>query len=693
MHPGHSNRPGPGGRRRRHRLVAALAAAACAAAVALTTAGAVPSASAETSHRAQATAAAVDTLASTPPMGWNDWNRFGCDINEKIVRQTADAIVSSGLADDGYRYVNVDDCWEASSRDANGNLRNDPEKFPSGMAALADYVHAKGLKFGIYTAAGDLTCQHRPGSGGHYAADAQQFAAWGVDYVKFDWCGAKNGSPQQLADQFRSALNATDRPMLLTVSRHGEPWGWSPQPAQTTRSTADIEDNWNTMLRNVEEEAGLAKYAGPGHWNDPDMLEVGNGGLSATTYRAHFSLWSLLAAPLISGTDLRNASPQTLRILGNREVIAVDQDRAGVEGDRIFTDGDREVWVKPLADGSRAVVLFNRGVTARRIGTTARAVGLPHADTYTVRDLWAHRTRISAGPISAFVPPHGAAMYRISARSHAPAATAPLTTLAGSTGLLPAGKPTPVTMRLSTAGRRLLTDVRMGLAAPAGWKVTPEGHPGDQTANRRHPARATFTVTPPADANPGGARLHLTASYRAADQQRTSVRIGDQVVVPPPAPAGAAALSNHPGLESDNGWYMPLRVNKSFGDDFCGDCGNTLTLDGHQFATGLGTYASSQVSYYLGGACSTLDLTAGVDDEVADMTWPRPYNPVGTVSFRVYGDGHELLSTDTMHVGEQPVHRVLDVSGVRELKLVNSSSGDGNFLDHGDWAGLQASCS
>ena len=694
MRPFHpTNRPGAGRRRWGRDTAGALAAAGCAAAITLSSVGTAPPASAADGHEPSANATATGTLAATPPMGWNDWNRFGCDINEQIVRQTADAIVSSGLADAGYEYVNVDDCWEATSRDANGNLTNDPEKFPSGMAALADYVHAKGLKFGIYTAAGDFTCQHRPGSGGHYAADAQQFASWGVDYVKFDWCGAKNGSPQQLAAQFRTALDATGRPLLLTASRHGEPWTWSPQPAQTTRSSADIEDNWNTMLRNVEEEAGLAKYAGPGHWNDPDMLEVGNGGMSATTYQAHFSLWSLLAAPLISGTDLRDASPQTLSILGNREVIAVDQDQAGVQGDRIFTDGDREVWVKPLADGSRAVVLFNRGITARQIDTTAGAVGLPQARDYAVRVLWAHDTRVSSGPISAFVPPHGAAMYRISAPSDRSATLSPLTTLAASTGLLPAGKPSPVTVSLSNAGPRPLAQVRLSLTAPAGWRVTREDRPGRQTADRGQPALATFTVTPPADVEPGAAQLNLTASYRAADRQdSSSSQVADQVVVPPAAPAGDAALSDHPLLENDNGWYIPLRVDRSFGDDFCGDCGNRLTLAGQQFATGLGTYASSQVSYYLGGACSSLDLTVGVDDEVAGMTWPRPYNPVGTVAFHVYGDGHELLSTDTMQVGDQPVHQILDVTGIRELKLVNSSAGDGNFLDHGDWAGLQATC-
>jgi alpha-galactosidase len=646
-----------------------------------------------TAARSAPSAPEAASPALTPPMGWNDWNRFGCNIDETIVRQTADALVSSGLAADGYRYVNVDDCWEAPQRTAQGELTADPAKFPSGMKALADYVHGLGLKFGLYTAAGDWTCQHRPGSGGHYATDAATFASWGVDYVKFDWCGAQ-GDPEQLADQFRSALDGTGRPIVLSVSRHGEGWTWRTHPAQLWRTSADIDDNWNTMLRNAEEEAGIAGAAGPGHWNDPDMLEVGNGAMTATEYRAHFSLWAVLAAPLISGTDLRGASPQTLSILGNREVIAVDQDLAGREGDRIFSDGDREVWVKPLADGGRAVVLFNRGVTARRISTTAQAVGLPSSSRYAVHDLWAHSTTYSTGSLTAFVPPHGAAMFRV--EPTAPASAGAMTTLSAAPGLLPAGRAAPVEVRLETAGQQPLTGVRLALSGPAGWRITPAGHMVGAAAPG-HPATAQFRVTPPAgDRNTGTpATLTAHATYQAADSHApTSMNADDGVVVPPAAPTGDIALSHHPRLENDNGWYLPAKVDHSFGDDFCGDCtGGTLSLDGHTFATGLGTYASSQMSYYLGGNCSSLDVTVGVDDEVANMSWPLPQNPVGTATFAIYGDGHLLLGTGKMSFGDHAVHRVLDVRGVHELKLVNTSAKDGNFLDHADWAGMRATCS
>ena len=224
----------------------------------------------------------------TPPMGWNSWNHFHCAVSEQVVEQTADAIVASGLRDAGYRYVNVDDCWEAPERDAQGRLQADPNTFPSGIAALAAYVHERGLKLGLYTAAGEKTCQGRPGSGGSYGIDAATFAAWGADYVKFDWCGAK-GDPHELAAQFRAALDATGRPIVLSVSRHGSPWLWPDRPADLWRTSADIDPTWNTMLRNAEEEAGLSDRAGRNlGWNDPDMLQIGNG-LSADEERAHFS--------------------------------------------------------------------------------------------------------------------------------------------------------------------------------------------------------------------------------------------------------------------------------------------------------------------------------------------------------------------------------------------------------------------
>lgn len=628
------------------------------------------------------TPAASPPRLSAPPMGWNDWNSFHCGITEQIVRDTADALVRTGLRDAGYRNVNVDDCW-SSSRDADGHLQADPVAFPSGMAALAGYVHARGLKFGIYTAAGDKTCQGRPASGGHYQQDASDFASWGVDYVKLDWCDAK-GDPYQLTSQFRAALDATGHSMVLGVSRHGNPWTWPSHPADLWRTSADIDDQWSSMLRNTEEETGLSADAGAGKgWNDPDMLQIGNGGMSTEEYRAHLSLWSVLAAPLLMGNDVRNADQATLDLLGNREVIAVDQDTLGAPGDRLSSDGDREVWTRRLANGDVAVALFNRGATSTEIRTDARSAGLPPSPGYTLRDLWQHTETQTAGGISAQVPPHGVVLYRVSAR-RAPGDAQ--VTLSTDTGYVPAGQTTPVTVSVRNESVAPLGIDHIGLDAPAGWQVRLVHQDSPVTVAGR-PVTARFEVTAP----PGAANAALGLSATAGT---ATYRSATQAVVPPAPPSGDVALSDHPRVQTDNGWYLPMKVDHSFGpDDFCGDCtGGTLTLGGQQFATGLGTYASSQVAYYLGGRCRTFDTTMGIDDEVLGITWPGSQNVRGTARFLLYGDGRLLFDSGLLRMGQPPARAVVDVRGVRELKLVDHSGGDGNFADHADWAGMRASC-
>src|SRR5712692_9589581 len=289
-------------------------------------------------------------LALTPPMGWNSWNRFGCNVNEDLVKSAADALVSSGMKDAGYEYVVIDDCWQVS-RDAAGNIIADAKTFPSGIKALADYVHSKGLKFGIYSDAGTMTCAKRPGSRGHEYQDALQYAAWGVDYLKYDWCNTGTENAQAAYSTMRDALKTAGRPIVFNL--------W--------RTTGDISDCWNckkdqlSWTQILDLQVGLETYAGPGHSNDPDMLEVGNGGMTTTEYRSHFSLWCMLAAPLMAGNDLKNMSPEIKEILTNKEVIAVDQDPLGMEGRRVRKNGDSEVWAKQMKDGSRAVVLLNRG--------------------------------------------------------------------------------------------------------------------------------------------------------------------------------------------------------------------------------------------------------------------------------------------------------------------------------------------
>ena len=354
-------------------------------------------------------------LAPTPPMGWNSWNKFGCRIDEQLIRGTADAMVSSGMKDAGYRYVNIDDCWEAPERDANGNLTTDAQRFPSGMKALADYVHSKGLKIGIYSSAGTGTCQRRPASLDHEVADARTFAAWGIDYLKYDNCNNQNRPALERYKAMGDALKATGRPIVYSLCEWGrnKPWEWGRTVGgDLWRTTGDIRDSWDSMLRILDQQVGLEKYSGPNAWNDPDMLEVGNGRMSNTEYIAHFSLWALLNAPLIAGNDLRSMNDSTRAILTNRDVIAVDQDWGGMQGHKVRDDGELEVWVKPMSNGDRAVVLLNRGATAARLTASMQEIGVSGA-RHGARDLWTHRDTTVDGALAATLAPHSAAMYLV----------------------------------------------------------------------------------------------------------------------------------------------------------------------------------------------------------------------------------------------------------------------------------------
>ena len=361
-------------------------------------------------------------LALTPPMGWNSWNKFACNVNEQVVRDTADAIASNGMKEAGYEFVVIDDCWHGT-RDENGFITEDKTRFPSGLKALADYIHSKGLKFGIYSDAGTKTCGGRPGSQGHEYQDAIQYARWGVDYLKYDWCSTGVRNAEEAYALMSDALRATGRPIVFSLCEWGnsKPWLWASKIGNLWRTTGDITDKWVGkhgyswgVASIVDMNEPLWPYAGPGHWNDPDMLEVGNGGLTDTEYRSHFSLWALMAAPLIAGNDVANMSPETRAILLNRDVIAVNQDSLGKQGHRIAKNGDLEVWSKPMADGGRAVLLFNRGTTPARIGTDWTALGLPATVRMQVRDLWAHRDlgRV-AKRFEAEVAPHGVVMVRL----------------------------------------------------------------------------------------------------------------------------------------------------------------------------------------------------------------------------------------------------------------------------------------
>ncbi|WP_242147256.1 glycoside hydrolase family 27 protein [Sphingomonas sp. BAUL-RG-20F-R05-02] len=361
-------------------------------------------------------------LAQTPPMGWNSWNKFACNVNEKVIRDTVDAIASNGMKDAGYRYVVIDDCWQGP-RDENGFITADKVRFPSGIKALADYVHGKGLLFGIYSDAGTKTCGGRPGSHGHEYQDALQYGRWGVDYLKYDWCSTGSRNAEEAYALMADALRASGRPIVFSMCEWGtaKPWLWAEKIGNLWRTTGDITDKWvgkhgyslgiSTI---VDRNEPLWPYAGPGHWNDPDMLEVGNGGMTDAEYRSHFALWAMMAAPLIAGNDVASMTAATRAILLNRDVIAIDQDPAGIQGHRIWTDGDREVWMKPLANGGRAVLLWNRGAAATPIAVDWAMLGYPASLKLKMRDVWAHKdVPAVTGRYTASVPSHDVVMMTL----------------------------------------------------------------------------------------------------------------------------------------------------------------------------------------------------------------------------------------------------------------------------------------
>lgn len=365
-------------------------------------------------------------LAATPPMGWNSWNHFAGKVNDADVRAAADALVASGMRDAGYIYVNIDDTWEGS-RDAQGNIQTN-SKFPD-MKALADYVHSKGLKLGIYSSPGPKTCAGYEGSYGHEQQDANTYAKWGIDYLKYDLCSygkmMKQDAPgqpekqwsmmQQAYEKMHQALQNTQRPIVFSLCQYGwdAVWKWGPKVGGNLwRTTGDIGDNYDRMSVIGFSQAGLSKYAAPGHWNDPDMLEIGNGKMTPDEYRTHMSLWAILAAPLLAGNDLSKMDDTTKSILMNKDVIAVDQDGLGAQGDRVHESGPYEVWMKPLSDGSKAVALFNRSEAVYPITVHFKDIGFN--GSVHARDLWAHKDLGSLqGSYTATVPRHGVVMLRL----------------------------------------------------------------------------------------------------------------------------------------------------------------------------------------------------------------------------------------------------------------------------------------
>ena len=642
------------------------------------------------------TAVALDNgLARAPQMGFNNWNATHCsgDFNETMVKGIADLFVSSGLKAAGYQYVNLDDCWALPARDADGNLVADPVRFPDGIKAVADYVHSKGLKFGLYSSAGTKTCNTAgfPGGLGHEKQDAALWASWGVDYLKYDNCNnAGSSTTQQYIDRYsamRDALAATGRPILYSLCEWGvnDPWTWGPQVGNSWRTTGDISDKFSSMLANFKKNVTLAPYAGPGHWNDPDMLEVGNGGMTDTEYRSHFSLWSIMSAPLLIGSDIRKATPATMSILTNSDVIAVDQDPLGVQGTELSNANGLHVIAKPLANGDRAVALFNENSTPAVISTTAAAVGLPKAFGYQLDDLWSHKTTETAGKISAAVPAHGTAMFRVHAGGswwlNPPAvhtsADLPVP-YPGAPALVQPGTTTTVTTVTSNDGvlPGLFGDVK--LTGPTGWTVQAKSPTFYPVLPAGRDLSTRWSVTTPADTPPGSYPLHVSTTYYPG---KSTVDYDLTVSVAAPLAAGTTGLGDDPWLSADNG-YGPVERNTSNGESKAGD-GHTIKLGGVSYAKGLGTNAPSTITYYLGGHCSTVNSTVGLDDEKTGA---------GSVTFEIWADGKKVADTGLIKRGDPAQTLHVDTTGASLLRLIVTDGGDGNTNDHADWAAPQITC-
>jgi len=368
-----------------------------------------------------------DSLAPTPPMGWNSWNYFKRDINEDLVKEIADAFVTSGMKDAGYEYIVLDDYWQID-RDEDGNIIADPEKFPHGMKALADYIHSKGLKFGLYSCAGTNTCAGCPGSRGYEFQDALQYARWDVDFLKYDWCNNDGQDAPSSYRRMRDALKNSGRPILFNLCEWGsnKPWTWAKGVGHMWRVSGDIIDSFDgnidwgglSVLSIIDIMAPLSNYAGPGHWNDADMLEVGNGGMTDTEYTTHFSMWCMFSAPLFAGNDVRNMTPTIKNILTNKEAIAINQDALGKQAIRFMDYGDYEIWTKPLANGDVAVCFLNRARTPWDLNYDWKQMNkIDQSKTYNIRDLWQHKNiGTTAHNVTMQIPAHGVLMVRLSSK-------------------------------------------------------------------------------------------------------------------------------------------------------------------------------------------------------------------------------------------------------------------------------------
>ncbi|GAA1369823.1 NPCBM/NEW2 domain-containing protein [Catellatospora chokoriensis] len=655
-----------------------------------------------------------ELLSPTPYQGWNTYFGLGGDFAEQSVREVADALVDRGLARAGYDIVWLDGGWQdPQPRTAAGDLQADRTRFPDGLQPLVDYIHAKGLKAGIYTDAGPYIpgkCGLGSG-GGYYQRDADQFAAWKFDAVKVDFlCGiAANLDPKTVYTEFAAALrdNASGRPIIFNLCNPvtSPDWGNYPEEQQSTYSWSyapGIAQSWRTytdvgfvgdikfkdVLRNYDANARHPEATGPGHYNDPDYLAPGLG-MSDEEFRTQMTLWAAAAAPLVVGSDVRKLSQTSVDILTNRDVLAINQDRAAVQAVRIGPAGTTETWVKRLANGDRAVVLLNRGDLAQTLTAQAAATGLA-GSRFTVRNAWTGQDTESAGTLSAAVPAHGAALLRVApARGlpgvpHVTAGFPQVTQVnavalpAGAAPVLAGGDQARVEVLVRNDGLLPAMLPKAKLAGPAGWTVRELGQAPLLLAPGRT-ATFAFTVTLPATAAPGGGTLTATSSYDVLGHGRQQQVTGTPVVVAPAPPTGSVVLSHHTWISATSGWMSPT-VDLSVGG------WSPISMLGTVYPTGIGVATPSTIRYYVGGRCTGLTATIGLDDAV------RNVGPEGATStFQVVGDGRTLYDSGLL-TRDDTRQITVDLTGVRVLDLVVGDAGDGGYNDRANWAALTAIC-
>ena len=650
------------------------------------------------------------SLAPTPYQGWNTYYGLGGDFTTAEVLEMAQSMIDRGLLAAGYDIVWLDGGWQSDPlRDAEGDLIVDPVRFPGGFDHLTATLHSMGFRAGIYTDAGAKNDECGVASGGGYQQrDADQFAAWGFDAIKIDfvcgWGGDEEPEPAMRAMTEAIRNNASGRPMVVNICNPvtSPYWGDYPEHMQSIGSWAyapQIAESWRTytdvgwvgsilfadVLRNYDANARHPEVAGPGRWNDPDYLGP-QLGMSDTEFRTQMTLWTVAAAPLVIASDIRTLSDTSVSILTDPDVLAINQDPLGDQAVRVSEPGEQEVWVKDLASGAKAVVLLNRAGVPAEITTAVSDLGL-NGTRVRVTDLWTKTQSEAQHQIRETVEGHGATLLLVERATGQPGPSRVSIgqpqvlsvdglALAGpaSEVLTAAGSTLLISVPLHNDGTRQARDLGLQVDAPAGWTVT-----GDTSLARLAPGKthlAELTVTVPTDATLGQHLLRITPTVGGEPAGASGVV---SVVVAPTPPTGTANLAHHPWVSGTSGWMQPT-IDASVGG------WSPLIIAGTTYQTGVGIASPSELRWYLGGQCSTLTGAAGIDDAVK-------WDPAGaTVTFHVVGDGQTLFETDVV-VRDQLVDLDIDITGVRDLRLLVGIGGDHTYNDRANWVDLMVTCS